>query len=969
MESLKAILNGGQDVKLLSTPHRPNEQLYGHFTSNLQSVIAVNPKNRHVLFGRWICYLETLRKSTSESMRAPISLGQRPGMFSNVPVILFLRLEYLLSGSESEPELDQVVLDPVLYSMIGAHLRGILREFAPDDIGKCDVVVSVTGPISLEGTSKRLIEIRLQAPEFCIANDDASIFHNYLIQTLCKDLNNPQILNLLQNIVGGCVWKQMLSHPYRDQENSVPLFGLTTEGYFAYPKFIGLVNDLEITPLGCKHDDLSLADGLRIIREKFPFEFFKGKSIGRQCKNSDPNCEVDENSPWQLVYLFSLFASPVNDDEAIFLNIEDLSAIDMASEISLGWKSTVEERLHGYLALIDKRYWAESHHNWLALGNIIYNVHKAIDEENPGTWSSEQIRKRAIALWMEYGEEATDWVEEDYEKYYGYNPNHYSLATLAWILREVNPDGYDIIISNVVYEIICYLVENDRPRNDMQMTVAELFYHTNWLEFKTVPKGNRHSEWKKFVNGKWITVPDVAVPQLIAGSVRKILHQYINKYENNLPLHDDSKTAAEKEQGRATALEILRKYDSKLEKWEWTGRGLFKWLTGRLTDLNFPEKVDRNVNLMGMNNGYLECVGPNVNFRSGRPEDYVTIYSQINYGNYTWEHRDVQFFLEWMTKMYPSSELRDYVLKIFACSLFSRGNREKILPIMVSAGNILKVGNEGKTTLKTLIDRILGAHSVTPKSTLIAVNSNKSAENASPELSKGKDARILWLNELSAKIRIDDGTIKLLSGGGEIIATRKLHSNDDSYVAQFMPIIVCNTTPRFDVTDGALIKRIRLIPHHARWVDPENAPESEEEQRKQNTYVADSCFMEKHLNTMAPAALWVLVRYYERYIQEGLKTPREVQEFSQSYWRRSDIYYNYIDSNIELLPRDDSRLSISEVYNNFHAWCQSNNQRGIPDKSEFIRVFSLRIGREPENGYWEAIRFKAAALPDIWNQT
>ena len=146
--------------------------------------------------------------------------------------------------------------------------------------------------------------------------------------------------------------------------------------------------------------------------------------------------------------------------------------------------------------------------------------------------------------------------------------------------------------------------------------------------------------------------------------------------------------------------------------------------------------------------------------------------------------------------------------------------------------------------------------------------------------------------------------------------------------------------------DEAIRRRVCIIPFISKWV--EDAPDSIEEQYKLHRFKDDPNF-ERKIPAMAPAFLWLMVKYYPKFVKD-FTFPEAVRKSCEEYWINKDIYALYVRERVKLRdPRlsytyniEDITLKWKDLYNDFKQWYRENySGNKVPDnglaKGEFIR--------------------------------
>ena len=172
--------------------------------------------------------------------------------------------------------------------------------------------------------------------------------------------------------------------------------------------------------------------------------------------------------------------------------------------------------------------------------------------------------------------------------------------------------------------------------------------------------------------------------------------------------------------------------------------------------------------------------------------------------------------------------------------------------------------------------------------------------------------------------------------------------------------LYCNKVPIIPNSDKAVKNRLRILPYLSTWVD--DAPESEEEQMKQRKFKKDPLF-ENLIPSLAPAFLWILIEYFEKYTSEGLDEPKIIKDYTAEYWEENDVYRQFMNEYIQpaYLPDSkdldpNSKLTLPEIYREFSFWFRDSFPSiKVPDRASVKYELAQRLGKITRQG-WIGVR-------------
>lgn len=579
---------------------------------------------------------------------------------------------------------------------------------------------------------------------------------------------------------------------------------------------------------------------------------------------------------------------------------------------------------------------------WKDIGAVIYNETEG-DEEGLELWC--QITERNPPT-LDSGEHA-DREDCDFEwNKFACAITPLTIRTLAWYAQKDSPEDYkawhDSWVMNALDEAI-----NTQTHSD----VANAIYRRYWLEF--VYASDKHRVWYKFHKHRWIRMSNAME-----------LHQKID--EDFVPMLNrlQSKIASEKNEAEGEDA------DNKQRKLEKVGKLIRRIKTNsfinsvvseaskKFFNRNFEDLKDKNYLLTGMENCVVQATDTEAYIRDGKPEDYITKTTRNPIRNFTWKSRAVRECMDWFHKVFPDQELLEYFLK-FSSSLFIGRNNEKSIQVWTG------VGDNSKSMIKKLFEHALGAgeYCATAPVSLITTKNRTGSSAPTPELARADGKRAFFVQEPGRTEIINEGVFKELTGGDTIYA-RELHREGKEIEASFKFIMPCNEIPSV-YRDPATMRRMYIVPFLAKFVNPQDAPQSKEEQYKKKLFPGDKHFEDK-IPALAPAFLWIMVQYFPRYRQEGLQVPKIVKEYTNQYWLDMDIYHKFTEENIEKSQNAEEALSTAQIYQEFRRWYSTNypDQR-TPNKDRVVKELSSRWGKPSKDGYWRGIRIKQEGIAEI----
>jgi phage/plasmid-associated DNA primase len=576
---------------------------------------------------------------------------------------------------------------------------------------------------------------------------------------------------------------------------------------------------------------------------------------------------------------------------------------------------------------------------WLDIGKALYMADEGGDN-GLLSWTHHTERSLAGVTNIPEYMKITDTVPETCRNlYYTFANSSIDVQTLAWYAREDSRERY------AEWHRDWCTASMEQALSGLHTDVAIALHRVYWLNYVYCPIGK--GKWFQFKNHRWYEMNQgIELRKAISRdfakrfeSMRAILSQQIHDSDD-----DSFKTRGETTMKKITSL--IGKLKTVAFK-----SSIMTEACEQFTNDRFINLLDINAELTGVTNGVLEVAGNQVLFRSAKPQDYISMCTNIPYhGTYTWQHPLVLECMKWFGQVFTDRSLLHHFLKFSASCLKGR-NSDKIFPIWTGEGD----------NSKSMIVKLFEAtfHSYCIKFP-VAMLSEKAmnASGPTPQLARAKATRLAFLDEPEDDIPIHKGTIKRYTGGDSFFA-RLLQDNGGDVQATFKMILMCNKVPIIPNADRAIKNRTRLFPFLSTWVD--DAPEDETEQYRLRRFHKSPIF-ERRIPIMAPAFLWIMSQYYPYYSAEGLADPQIVTETTEAYWRDNDVYAQFASDTIQEVyteagDRDGgARITLSEIYSEFKVWFRDAFPgTKVPERSIVRTELTSRWGRMQGNA-WHGIR-------------
>ncbi len=525
--------------------------------------------------------------------------------------------------------------------------------------------------------------------------------------------------------------------------------------------------------------------------------------------------------------------------------------------------------------------------------------------------------------------------------YQEFNKTPITYKTLAWYAKIDNPNGYtnwhNIWFASVADESLA----NPSVHTD----IAKAFYRCYWLTFIFRPDGK--GIWYYFDGTRW------REDQLSLKLQTIMSNDFVRKYEelrhsiSQQILHTSDEFSKLNLENKITK---ITKLIDNLKKQHYKTQ-----LTNAAREMfNYPdigEHLNQNKFCIGHVNLISEVVGDHIEFRPGKPEDYISKSTGNKIDtSMTWNHPQVKIVMHWFSQVFCDKDLRETFFK-YGASWYFGSNTDKCIPCWTGEGD------NSKSAVEKAFEMAFGQYCFKVPTSLFNSNARSNANDASPALAQMEGARGGFSDEMDEDKPINSAIIKKLASKDSFF-TRFLHQNGGKVESMFKLSIICNKVPRIDSTHPSVTRKFFLIPFLTTF--SYDAPKDPAEQIKMRCFPRDDHFDDK-IPALAPAILWVFAQFYPAYHREGLTIPQIVRDYTDNYWNDIDVYKGFASEFIRPAWKDeannirntDAKITVSQAYIDFKLWFKSQNEgERIPDSRTFRGEMIKRLGPLSNSKYW-----------------
>ena len=354
-------------------------------------------------------------------------------------------------------------------------------------------------------------------------------------------------------------------------------------------------------------------------------------------------------------------------------------------------------------------------------------------------------------------------------------------------------------------------------------------------------------------------------------------------------------------------------------------------------DKDFMSKLDRNPYLLCFNNGVVDF--KQKIFRKGQPDDFISKCTNIDYT--TAKSPEIQKEIcDFMCKLFPVKELENYMWDHLASCLIGINTNQTF---HVYKGS----GRNGKSALTSLMSKSMGSYKGTVPITLIT-GKRQGIGSTSSEVAQLDGVRYAVMQEPSKGDKINEGTMKELTGGTDPIQARALFKDTVTFIPQFKLVVCTNTDFEDTSNDDGTWRRMRYIDFMSKFLekpydDEIKFPRSECPYQ----YLLDKK-LEERFDAWAPVFMGMLVQ--KTYENLGLvKDCHSVMANSEKHREGQDYFTGFAKDKIR--KKEGQCVKKFTAYDEFKKWYVQNYGKDVPKGKELNEFMDKRYGIYTPKGW------------------
>lgn len=332
---------------------------------------------------------------------------------------------------------------------------------------------------------------------------------------------------------------------------------------------------------------------------------------------------------------------------------------------------------------------------------------------------------------------------------------------------------------------------------------------------------------------------------------------------------------------------------------------------------------DRDPMLFAVANGVIDLKSGKL--REGRPDDLITLHTNVSYSTDALCPRADRFFSEIFL---DRADLIQFIDKALGYSLTGFTNEQCFFILH-------EEGSNGKSTFLNIVSHIIGDYARSTPSETLTTRKSSGPRN---DVARLAGARFVSSVETSLGGEAAEELLKRITGD-DVVVARFLNNEFFEFRPQFKIWMACNHQPVIKGSDVAIWRRIHNIPFDRHFAAHER----------------DKDLLEK-LKAESPGILARMVRGCLAWQNDRLEQPESVRKSTQAYQNASNPLTDFIDERCKL----GSELTIlkQDLYDSYVEYCGECRER--PLTKRFFGIYLKAKGFAEDRGnqgrYWIGLK-------------
>jgi P4 family phage/plasmid primase-like protien len=534
--------------------------------------------------------------------------------------------------------------------------------------------------------------------------------------------------------------------------------------------------------------------------------------------------------------------------------------------------------------------------------------------------------------------------------------------SLAHWVREENPEAYKKISEDNISFYVDRTIYGEEGINGMMsekyeggdVDLAAVLYQMMKNDYVCTSIGKKH--WYKFSHHRWRKNDSgTSLRKAISHDMRSLYASKSLEITKQLSHHCETQNLADPIQQKKTEKYklIVRKISKILELLKQCTKKNLLMIEAmeNFYDNDFIEKLDMNPYLLCFNNGVFDF--KEKKFRPGRPDDYISFCTNIDYVELTPKTIPIQNEIHaFFDTLFPrvneqngKKELKEYMWQHLASTLMGTTDCQTF-------NMYVGKGQNGKSVLISLMELILGEYKGdVPLSTITGKERTK-VGGVSPEMVELKGKRYALMQEPSKHDVINEGIMKQITSGEDNLQGRVPFAEKTiSFKPQLKLVVTTNVYMTINSDDFGTWRRIRVVPFESHF--KEN-PVTDDPDSPYQFKLDTTLTKEKFPKWKQVFAAMLIKKACET---GGLvKDIDLVMEASNKYRASQDYLTAFMTEKV--IKQKNGVIEKNEINQEFNMWWTANYGQQTRPLAKDVHAYIDKIYGTCRDGIWKGIKIK-----------
>jgi P4 family phage/plasmid primase-like protien len=589
---------------------------------------------------------------------------------------------------------------------------------------------------------------------------------------------------------------------------------------------------------------------------------------------------------------------------------------------------------YDYMSILPVSYYGEgSYSKWIRVG-----------------WALKHTSSKLLIFWLKLSSKSSTFLYSSIpdlcEQWRKFDINSNScitkLSLYYWVKME-SPAEYDQIRRSSINYFIEQTINHPNEKGGCgDWDIANVLYQFYKYEFVCV--SIKANIWYQFKDHRWKEVDSGT--SLRARISTEVKQQYTDRIHVEMPdqinkdeTEEETQQKMAKRKRTHKSLEISARLTRTNDK-----KNIMTEAKELFYDGSFLEKMDINPYLLCFKNGVFDF--KEKIFRDGRPEDNISMCTNINYikdfnpSRFPSQLKIVNDINDFMSKLFPEKPLCEYMWSHLASTLLGTSTNQTF-------NMYIGKGQNGKSVLVSLMELVLGEYKGDVPLSLVTDKRGK-VGGLAPEIVQLKGKRYAVMQEPQKGDKINEGVMKQLTSGKDPIQGRAPYMPKTiSFYPQFKLVVTCNVLLEIKSNDHGTWRRIRAVPFKSLFTD--NPVENDKDKPYQ--FKLDKCIDEQFNEWKEIFAVMLVKRACET---NGIVDDCDIVLQESNTYRQGQDYISQFIS--DCISKDQfGQIKKMELNNEFSLWYGANYGGRGPSPKDLHEYMDKEFGRH-QNQRWSGVK-------------